>query len=51
MEKAMLVAENIRLDSRVKDKDEAILSVGKILVENGYVRESYIDEMLKRERT
>lgn len=51
MEKAILAPENIRLNVRVKDKDEAILMVGKILIENGYVRENYISAMFEREKT
>lgn len=45
----LLKKENIRLDCPAVEKDEAIRAVGKLLVDSGYVDESYIDAMLKRE--
>ncbi len=45
----LLKKENIRLDCPAVTKDEAIRAVGKLLVDSGYVDESYIDAMLKRE--
>ena len=49
MEKKVLVAENVKLNATVKNKEEAIKLAGKLLVNNGYVNESYIDAMLARE--
>lgn len=46
---ALLRKENIRLDCPTTEKDEAIRAVGKLLSDSGYVDESYIDAMLKRE--
>ena len=46
---ALLKKENIRLDCPPVEKDEAIRAVGKLLSDSGYVDESYIDAMLKRE--
>lgn len=51
MDKNILKPENIVLNSTVKDKWEAIRLCGEILVENGYVTEAYIDDMIERERT
>lgn len=45
----LLKRENIRLDCPAVTKDEAIRAVGELLVDSGYVDESYIDAMLKRE--
>ncbi|WP_049222187.1 PTS sugar transporter subunit IIA, partial [Enterococcus avium] len=41
--------ENIQLNQYYENKIEAILAAGKILVENGYVEESYLQDMLARE--
>lgn len=46
---ALLKKENIRLGCQTVEKDEAIRAVGRLLCEGGYVDESYIDAMLKRE--
>lgn len=50
MTKEILNQENIHLGVTLKDKEEAIRFTGKVLVENGYVEESYIDKMLQREK-
>ncbi len=40
---------NIILNASVKTKEEAIEMAGKLLFKNGYVKEDYIDGMLRRE--
>lgn len=45
----LLKKENIRLGCQTVEKAEAIRAVGKLLSDGGYVNESYIDAMLKRE--
>lgn len=45
----ILTKENILLNETIKDKYEAIKKAGELLVQGGYVKEDYIDEMLKRE--
>lgn len=49
MTEQILATENIELNVSVKNKEDAIRYVGEILVNNGYVEETYIDKMLKRE--
>jgi PTS system mannitol-specific IIC component len=48
-ENTVLRKENIKLNMQSVDKYEAIKMAGKLLVEGGYVEESYIDAMLQRE--
>ncbi|WP_032099591.1 PTS sugar transporter subunit IIA [Anoxybacillus suryakundensis] len=45
----VLKKENIVLGADVKTKEEAIRLAGRILVEQGYVEEFYIDKMFERE--
>ncbi|HCX64903.1 MAG TPA: PTS mannitol transporter subunit IIA [Eubacteriaceae bacterium] len=47
----ILQKKNIRLNVSFKDKDEAVEMAGNMLLESGYVDESYIDLMKKREET
>jgi len=49
MTKEILSAENIELGVQVASKEEAVRYVGGILLNNGYVKENYIDKMLERE--
>lgn len=49
MAKEILSTENIELGVRVSSKEEAIRHVGGILLDNGYIKSSYIDKMLDRE--
>ncbi len=44
---AVLAKENIVLDADVKTKEQAIQLAGRILVERGYVEESYIEKCLR----
>lgn len=46
---SILKKENIILNSSVAGKEEAIKKAGQILVDQGYVSESYIPAMLQRE--
>lgn len=50
MDKKILSKNNIILDAGYQDKWEAIRSCGNILLENGYIKEEYIDDMMERER-
>lgn len=47
----LLEKKNIRLNCKAMEKEEAIRAVGRMLCDSGYVDESYIDAMLKRELT
>ena len=51
MEKKILCEENIVLGARCQDRWEAIRMCGKILLDQGYIKESYIDDMLEREKS
>ncbi|WP_018665387.1 PTS mannitol transporter subunit IICBA [Heyndrickxia acidiproducens] len=46
----ILPPKNVFLNQSFKNKEEAIRFAGRVLVDNGYVTESYIDEMIKREQ-
>lgn len=50
MEKKILCEENIVLGARCQDRWEAIRKCGEILLEQGYIKESYIDDMIEREK-
>lgn len=41
--------ENIKLNQQYETKTDAIVSAGTVLVENGYVHQSYVEDMLQRE--
>lgn len=45
----LLKKENIKLNLASTDKETAIRSAGKLLVESGYVDEAYIEAMITRE--
>lgn len=47
----LLKKNNIILNCKAKPKEAVIREVGRLLYESGYVEESYIDGMLKRELT
>ncbi|GGP07069.1 PTS sugar transporter subunit IIA [Oceanobacillus neutriphilus] len=49
MAKEILSTENIELGVQVSSKEEAVRYAGSILLNNGYVKENYIDKMLERE--
>jgi len=46
---SILREEGILLNQEIATKDQAIRMAGELLVKNGYVKEEYIEEMLKRE--
>lgn len=48
--KPILSEDNIALNVKVKDKEEAIRYAGKILNDNGYTSPKYIEHMLEREK-
>lgn len=46
----LLQKENILLDCRADNPEEAIIMAGEKLKEKGYITEKYIESMLKRDR-
>ncbi len=48
---ALLQKKNILLNCKEEEKNTVIRKVGGLLVESGYVNESYVDAMIKREDT
>jgi len=49
--KAVLLKSNIRIKTEIVSSDEAIVAVGKQLLESGYVEEKYIEGMLERDHS
>ncbi|MCJ8009674.1 PTS mannitol transporter subunit IICBA [Lederbergia wuyishanensis] len=49
-EDALLREENIFLNKKFTTKEEAIRFAGRVLVDAGYVKESYIDAMIERDK-
>lgn len=47
--KQIFPLENVRLNAKLNNKEEAIRAAGQVLVENKYVDEAYIECMLQRE--
>ena len=47
----LLLEENIKTNCTPDTKENVIRSVGKMLVESGYVTESYVDGMVEREKS
>ncbi|MDD3027607.1 MAG: PTS sugar transporter subunit IIA [Erysipelotrichaceae bacterium] len=47
----LLKKENIIINAKAADKDDAINQVGKILFDSGYVLQEYIQGMHEREKT
>jgi PTS system mannitol-specific IIC component len=45
----ILKLDNIQLSGKAKTKEEAIIEVGTILTEQGYVKNDYIEKMFERE--
>lgn len=45
----ILSLENILMNQVMKTKEEAIRLTGKLLVDRGYVQQTYIEKMLERE--
>jgi mannitol/fructose-specific phosphotransferase system IIA component len=50
MKQNILLKENILLNLKSMSKEESIITAGKLLVEKGYVKDSYVQGMLEREK-
>lgn len=50
MSNTVFSKENIRLNTKITSKEEAIKLTGSLLVEQGYVDADYIGKMLEREQ-
>lgn len=50
MQREILTTDNVILNARPKDKWEAIRLCGQVLVDNGYVKQDYIEDMYAREK-
>lgn len=48
---ALLYPENVRVGCKADTKENVIRTVGQMLVDTGYVGQSYVDAMLKREES
>lgn len=48
--KKIFTKDNIILNAEVHDKWDGIRACGQILVDQGYVKEAYLDDMFKREK-
>lgn len=48
---SVLIRENILLKQKVENKFDAIRLAGQLLVDNGYVFEGYVDDMIERENS
>lgn len=51
MEQGVFTTDNIILNASFDNKYDAIKACGQILVDQGYCLDSYIDDMLERDRT
>lgn len=49
--KELLYRENIKVNNGTMTKEQAIQSVGQMLVASGYVGQSYVEAMLEREKS
>lgn len=49
MTKSILTEDNIHVQIKLKNKEEAIRKTGLILVEKGYVHADYVEKMFERE--
>ena len=49
--KELLLRENIRVNCKADTQEQVIRQVGKMLVDSGYVKQSYVDRMVEREKT
>lgn len=47
----ILSRETIKLQAKVKDKEDAIKQAGELLVQSGCVHQDYVKGMLEREKT
>lgn len=51
MKKELLCRENIRVNCTSDTQENVIRQVGQMLVDSGYVSDTYVDAMIKREQT
>ena len=49
--KELLLRENIRVNCKPDTQEQVIRQVGQMLVDSGYVKQSYVDGMVEREKT
>ncbi|MFQ9345614.1 MAG: PTS sugar transporter subunit IIA [Coprococcus sp.] len=49
--KELLLQENIRVNCKADTQEQVIRQVGQMLVDSGYVKQSYVDGMVRREKT
>ena len=49
--KELLLRENIRVNYKADTQEQVIRQVGQMLVDSGYVKQSYVDGMVEREKT
>jgi mannitol/fructose-specific phosphotransferase system IIA component len=49
--KKLLYRENVCVNCKSQSKEQVIRTIGQMLVNTGYVDESYVEAMLERERT
>lgn len=49
MSKQVLAKENVVLNAKISSKEEAIKKAGQLLVDGGYVDNSYVEKMFERE--
>ena len=47
----LLYPQNVRTNCKADTKENVIRAVGQMLVDSGYVKQSYVDGMLLREKT
>ena len=47
----LLLRENIRVNCKADTQEQVIRQVGQMLVDSGYVKQSYVDGMVEREKT
>ena len=50
-QKNVLIKESIQTKKSFRDNKEATVAAGKILFENGYIHQEYIDSMLEKLET
>lgn len=49
--KELLLRKNIRVNCKADTQEQVIRQVGQMLVDSGYVKQSYVDGMVEREKT
>ena len=49
--KELFLRENIRVNCKADTQEQVIRQVGQMLVDSGYVKQSYVDGMVEREKT